>query len=898
MTAAGENSIPDKAIDDAKASIVDTIGKYVPLEKRGANFFGCCPFHGEKTPSFTVHESKQFYHCFGCGVNGDAIDFVMEYEGLDFREAVEHIVGKTVAGVATFVPRAIKPRAEPAKRPIKVVPVDAPPPDFNGKRASMSGGNRSKVWEYRNESGDLVGYVARFETRNKDGSAGKVTIPYTWAVNTETGEIGWDSVAFHVPRTLYGAELLAQRPDAPVMVVEGEKTKDAAAALFPAFVVVSWPGGGNAVDMANWPLLAGRDVVLWGDWDSKRHKTGDQLGQLMSEREQPGTKAMQGIYAHLRGNAKSIRFVKPNLSAPDGWDVADPPFSPDFTPLTWARSQVVDAAEYFERAPDQPAGPPPDDFPPPDAEYAGMPEPEQDLPRPGPVGRRKGAKADPGPIVWAKPLDVFAVRQPPELPIDLLPVCMQDYVREQGQLTGCDPGIIGLGALVAAAACIDDGIRLQPKRHDRTWTESARLWVAFVGDPSTKKSPAISKAVRHVKRIDHNMAESNGKAMGEFKGQQMAWKEAKKQDRNLPTPEPKQPAMQRLLVEDITVEALTEVLKDNPRGVLTLKDELTGWFAGMDAYKGGKGGASMDRAHWLESYNGGRRTIDRVTRGAIVVPNWSTCIIGGIQPDMMRRIANSMGNDGLLQRFMVYCARPAGEDVDHLPDMDTMQGFREVFDRLLSVKPSEVHVVELDDDAHASRLRVAGYAKRLIGAIDHPHIQAWLGKWDGLYGRLLLTYHTLLCSQMGIFPANAPVTKATAEQVERLMCSVLLPHALHFYTEIIDANDRQEHVRQLARMILARKVERVTLREISQFWKTSRKLERWELRAVIEVLGTLGWLEPNPLDLDTDGKPKSWAVNPDVHEAFAEQGQAEAERRRRATETLREMRERYDLRQA
>ncbi|MBA4742566.1 MAG: DNA primase [Azoarcus sp.] len=85
--------IPKSFIQDllARVDIVDVVSPHLALKKGGANYFACCPFHGEKTPSFSISPSKQFYHCFGCGVHGNAIDFVMELQGLTFVEAIHEL---------------------------------------------------------------------------------------------------------------------------------------------------------------------------------------------------------------------------------------------------------------------------------------------------------------------------------------------------------------------------------------------------------------------------------------------------------------------------------------------------------------------------------------------------------------------------------------------------------------------------------------------------------------------------------------------------------------------------------------------------------------------------------------------------------------------------------------
>ncbi|RJG02069.1 DNA primase [Noviherbaspirillum sedimenti] len=105
--------IPQSFIQDLlnRVDIVDVVGRYVQLKKGGANFMGLCPFHNEKSPSFTVSPSKQFYHCFGCGAHGTAIGFLIEYSGVGFVDAVKDLA----QGVGMVVPDA-DDRLPPAQR--------------------------------------------------------------------------------------------------------------------------------------------------------------------------------------------------------------------------------------------------------------------------------------------------------------------------------------------------------------------------------------------------------------------------------------------------------------------------------------------------------------------------------------------------------------------------------------------------------------------------------------------------------------------------------------------------------------------------------------------------------------------------------------------------------------
>ena len=106
--------IPDSFKQDLlnRVDIVDVVSRYVQLKKGGANYLGLCPFHNEKTPSFTVSPAKQFYHCFGCGAHGNAIGFLMAYSALGYVDAVKELA----ASAGMQVPESRPPTPQEVAR--------------------------------------------------------------------------------------------------------------------------------------------------------------------------------------------------------------------------------------------------------------------------------------------------------------------------------------------------------------------------------------------------------------------------------------------------------------------------------------------------------------------------------------------------------------------------------------------------------------------------------------------------------------------------------------------------------------------------------------------------------------------------------------------------------------
>lgn len=325
----------------ANVDLVQVVGAYVTLKKDGKEYKGCCPFHTERTPSFYVSPEKGFVHCFGCGAHHDVIGFVQRCEGVDFVEACKRLGGDTFTAQAQPVSAPL-PDAPPDGRwvPLCPVPDDAPElmasggwtvPVWNIKRGKFSRFNPSMVFDYRGADGRLLGYVLRCEFAD-----GKITPTITWCVGPD-GAKQWCIAPFPRPRPLYGLDALALRPNAPVLLPEGEKCCAAGAAALPMYVAVSWPGGGKGVPYVDWSPLSGRDVVLWPDADKPGHDA--MLGHTdYSGRFHPGV----AQFLH-RAGVRSIRFVDA-AGQPDGWDIADA-VADGWTPkqiAVWAASRVAD----------------------------------------------------------------------------------------------------------------------------------------------------------------------------------------------------------------------------------------------------------------------------------------------------------------------------------------------------------------------------------------------------------------------------------------------------------------------------------------------------------------------------------------------------------------------------
>jgi hypothetical protein len=170
------------------------------------------------------------------------------------------------------------------------------------------------------------------------------------------------------------------------------------------------------------------------------------------------------------------------------------------------------------------------------------------------------------------------------------------------------------------------------------WLARVRFWLLLVGDPSSMKSPLLNALFGEHEKTD---AEAIVAAKAAHDRRVQAKTQAKAAGQSLTLQEPGEPA--RLILRDLATEIVAPILSRDPRGSNVLRDELAGWIGSMDRYINKAGG---DRAFWLQAFNGGNYTKDRAGSGqrrgdgSIFVENCSLNVIGGIQPNRLREMAD------------------------------------------------------------------------------------------------------------------------------------------------------------------------------------------------------------------------------------------------------------------
>jgi hypothetical protein len=251
---------------------------------------------------------------------------------------------------------------------------------------------------------------------------------------------------------------------------------------------------------------------------------------------------------------------------------------------------------------------------------------------------------------------------------------------------------------------------------------------------------------------------------------------------------------------------------------------------------------------------------------------------GFIQPDVIRKLAIESYDDGFLQRMILIVLRPAvmGKDTPTPPIAET---YARLVERLTELTPPVegfTHTpISLSFDRGAQELREM---------LEHEHLEqsrlevinkklaSHIGKYDGYFGRLCLLWH---CIEHAHEAELQPVvSESTALRVADFMRHFLLPHAIAFYAGVLGLADNHDRLSAVAGFILARKLDRVTNRDVARGDGTMRKLTRRDTDAVFEQLEALGWVTRVQ-----GSRAMHWRVNPAVHTQFADRAATEAARR-------------------
>jgi hypothetical protein len=482
------------------------------------------------------------------------------------------------------------------------------------------------------------------------------------------------------------------------------------------------------------------------------------------------------------------------------------------------------------------------------------------------------------------PIDLWARYNAPSLPRGVMPKVIEDLAFRQADIMGVDPAGLAMAALTVCAAAITDDICVQVKRHDPTWRESARLWTGMIGPPSTKKTPIMKVAMRPIARID-------GTLMRAYMG-------AKEEYDALPSKEQKtatKPKLVRHVVSDATTESLQEVLRHSTGGMISEQDELSGWFGAMDKYSPGKG-QQADRAFWLKAFNGGRYTLDRIARGSTQLPNLSICLLGGIQPEVIRKITSESVDDGLIQRLLPVILAPASQGKD-VPAGGAVDDYDRLVERLILMRPpAHGGIPALGETERPTPLRFSDTAREIREGLEAEHLDlvralegtsgklaAHFGKYDGIFARLCVLWHCIDHSDQLMPPVE--ISGDTAGRVASFMDKFTKPSAIAFYAGMLGLSDGHEQLVALASYIVSEGLQEVNARAVQRSTRSLRSFSSDEARQLCERLEGFGWLDP--IDPPSRSSTPRWRVIPAVHEIFAEKGRQDAERRQSAREALR-----------
>lgn len=468
----------------------------------------------------------------------------------------------------------------------------------------------------------------------------------------------------------------------------------------------------------------------------------------------------------------------------------------------------------------------------------------------------------------------------PALESDTLPGDIMDWCKDTATACAAPVDYVVAGLLAAASGWLGNSRHIGPSR---SWVEPPHLWFACVGAPSTGKTPAIRPLLEASHGLEMDREEVWAGQWADYqrdaemaKAKVEEWKarvrEAVQQGEEPPDmppdaviPEP--PPRPRVVIADATVQEIGNILSGNARGILQIRDELSGWLGSMDQFSG----AGSDRAFFLESWNGGAHTIDRVKHGGnpVRVPYCSLAILGGLQPDKLKEALNA-ADDGLAARLAyVWPDALPYQDLNIEQDetaASRLTKLKEAARRLSTLpmgrdesdKPIPI-TVSIDNDGVTLLNEIRRDATARARA-SHGLAAGWYGKTPARVLRVALVIEHLRWAMSD--EEKTPPSLVTAESIafagsyvdylaemfERVMAGLLI--------------DRVESDAAIVGQLLVRETpERINERVLYQRAGFSFLRDRERRRKTFEALAGAGYVRP-PAVANKSRPRGDWDVNP------------------------------------
>jgi Protein of unknown function (DUF3987) len=334
-----------------------------------------------------------------------------------------------------------------------------------------------------------------------------------------------------------------------------------------------------------------------------------------------------------------------------------------------------------------------------------------ELPPAEPVraGEDTGDGADPEPPEWSKPKPLPAGLLPvPSFDPAFLPERIAPLVADIAERMQCPLDFVAIPAMVALGAVLGRKIAIRPQQKT-DWYEVPNLWGLVIGPPGAMKSPAMSEALKPIKRLEAQARTNNQAALKahqyaveEYKLRKEAVtkkaREALKRDADAATAlcldEPQAPKAKRYIIDDATYEKLGEILADNPNGALAFRDEIVSLLKTLDREE-----YAPARGFFLTAWGGtSGYQFDRIGRGSTYVAAACVSMLGSSQPGKIaeyigRAVEGGDGDDSLIQRFGLIVwpdQTPEWREVDRYPDSEARRRANATFDRLHAIRGEDV----------------------------------------------------------------------------------------------------------------------------------------------------------------------------------------------------------------